>query len=144
MTSSLRKEWWLPLYYGILFCHLPGRLIVKGCLLCNDEESYLWISVSPPSLLPPCVLADKQKWQGSGVLCKAGHGTPEPGWVEGLVCPALPAIPGHQPHLCYLLFSTVGWHLHCVPAQLPERPVSVHAYPFSCLGLKAQPEAPRP
>lgn len=77
-----------------------------------------------------CCVSDRPQWQGAGVLPQAGLRAAEPGRVEGLVCPAFPPCPGLQPHLCHLLFTPVGRYVYCVPAQLSECLISVHAYPF--------------
>lgn len=83
-----------------------------------------------------CV-SERPQWQGAGVLPQAGLRAPEPGGVEGLVCPALPPCPRLQPHLCHVFLTPVGRYIHRVPAQLPERLISVHAYPFLQLRVKS-------
>lgn len=57
--------------------------------------------------------------------------------MEGLVCPALPPCSRLQPHLCYLFLTPMGRYVHRVSAQLLERLISVHAYPFLQLIVKS-------
>lgn len=84
-----------------------------------------------------CCVSEWPQWQGAGVFPQAGLRAPEPGRVEGLVCPALPPYSRLQPHLCYLFLAPVGRYLHRVFAQFPERLISVHAYPSLQLIVKS-------
>lgn len=84
-----------------------------------------------------CCVSEWPQWQGTRVFPQAGLWTPEPGGMEGLVCPALPPCSRLQPHLCHLFLTPMGRYVHSVSAQLPERLISVHAYPFLQLMVKS-------
>lgn len=118
-----------------MFGHLPLRLIdiQRLSLLCSDEESYLWTSLSPPSLLLPLCLGRQTEMTRlrSSLQSKPRSSRTRPSGRIGLSCPSChpqtptpPLLPtfldsGPTPSSCPCTTSWVSCFSACISFQLP-------------------------